>query len=246
MPAPQTRDFLVFQLYGILAAWGDIAVGERRPARAHPSKSAITGLLGAALGVERYGQSDLHTSLTTNYGVAVCMRCAGKTILDYHTTQAPDGNHSWPTRKAELGHNLNTILSQRDYQVDALYLVAIWQKTPAEYSLEELQAALQRPKYHVSLGRKSCVPCLPFRPEIRENTTLKKAGALYVADLIFEHKSLRNQGASWFWEDGLSKEELGMTATMITPRRDRVRSRDRWQFSNRTEYRCDVSLREGI
>jgi len=245
MPAPQARDFLVFQLYGILAAWGDIAVGERRPARAHPSKSAITGLLGAALGVDRYGQNELHTALNDNYGVAVCMRSAGKTIPDYHTTQAPKGNRYWPTRKAELEHDLSTILSQRDYQVDALYLVAIWQKTPAEYSLEELRAALQRPKYHVSLGRKSCPPCLPFRPEIRKKTTLKNACTTYDTDHIFEHKSLQSQSASWFWEDGLSEEELGMTATLIYSRRDMVRSRDRWQFSNRTEYRHDEDSRGG-
>jgi CRISPR system Cascade subunit CasD len=37
------RDYLLFRLYGPLAAWGDIAVGEYRPSFAHPSKSAIIG-----------------------------------------------------------------------------------------------------------------------------------------------------------------------------------------------------------
>ena len=57
------KDFLVFQLYGVLAAWGDIAVGEYRPSLGHPTKSAVTGLLGAALGVDRSDESQ-HQQLT--------------------------------------------------------------------------------------------------------------------------------------------------------------------------------------
>ena len=36
------RAYLVFQLYGPLASWGDIAVGETRPSTPIPSKSAIS------------------------------------------------------------------------------------------------------------------------------------------------------------------------------------------------------------
>ena len=47
------RDYLVFRLYGPMCSWGDIAVGEVRPSTVHPSKSAILGLIAAALGVKR-------------------------------------------------------------------------------------------------------------------------------------------------------------------------------------------------
>ena len=46
-------DILVFRLYGPMASWGEIAVGENRHTANYPSKSALLGLLGAALGIER-------------------------------------------------------------------------------------------------------------------------------------------------------------------------------------------------
>ena len=44
---------LVFQLHAPLSSWGEAAVGEYRPSAEYPSQSAIHGLLGAALGVDR-------------------------------------------------------------------------------------------------------------------------------------------------------------------------------------------------
>ena len=46
-------DYLLMRLYGPLASWGEIAVGESRHSAMHPSKSALIGLLAAAVGVER-------------------------------------------------------------------------------------------------------------------------------------------------------------------------------------------------
>ena len=65
-------DFLVFQLYGALASWGDIAVGEYRPSQGHPSKSAITGLLAAALGIEREDDAAPRDTGTPLWGGCLC------------------------------------------------------------------------------------------------------------------------------------------------------------------------------
>ena len=83
------RRFLVFRLYGTMAAWGDIAVGEQRPSTPHPSKSAILGLLAAALGIRRH-EDDKHQSLADGYGYAVRVDAAGVLLRDYHTTQVPE------------------------------------------------------------------------------------------------------------------------------------------------------------
>ena len=42
-------DYLLFRLYGPMASWGEIAVGETRHSAAYPGKSAIIGLLAAAM-----------------------------------------------------------------------------------------------------------------------------------------------------------------------------------------------------
>ncbi|WP_295540003.1 CRISPR-associated protein Cas5, partial [Thiolapillus sp.] len=46
-------DYLVFQLYAPLASWGGQAVGQERPSDDHPGRSALLGLLAAALGIRR-------------------------------------------------------------------------------------------------------------------------------------------------------------------------------------------------
>ena len=45
--------YCVFRLYAPLCSWGEIAVGGERRSAFHPSKSAIIGLIAAAMGLER-------------------------------------------------------------------------------------------------------------------------------------------------------------------------------------------------
>ncbi|NBV82668.1 type I-E CRISPR-associated protein Cas5/CasD [bacterium] len=65
-------EFLTFQLRGDMASWGDIAVGEQRPTLPFPTKSAILGLLAAALGIDREADEH-HRELTASirYGVKI-------------------------------------------------------------------------------------------------------------------------------------------------------------------------------
>jgi CRISPR system Cascade subunit CasD len=246
MPAT-IPDFLVFQLYGSLASWGDIAVGEYRPTQPYPSKSAVTGLLSASLGIRREDDK-LQQSMNEHYGIAVCVQSQGELLRDYHTTQVPAGNKHWYTRKDELSFDpqgLKTILSQRDYQMDAFYLIAVWLKkektTSAPYSLEELSMALKRPAFTTCLGRKSCPPSLPYSPSISQNISLKNACDFYFKkakeiDPEFQNNFIKDDLTSWYWESGLAESELGMKHTMTYPRRDQVKSRKRWQFSERDEF----------
>ena len=46
-------DYLVMRLYAPLSSWGTVAVGEDRPTVNYPTRSAVLGLLGAALGIKR-------------------------------------------------------------------------------------------------------------------------------------------------------------------------------------------------
>jgi len=54
--------FLLASLYAPMASWGEITVGERRTSWDRPSRSAILGLVAAALGIEREDQ-DGHDAL---------------------------------------------------------------------------------------------------------------------------------------------------------------------------------------
>ena len=127
-------EFLVFQLYGALASWGDIAVGDDRPSLGQPTKSAIAGLLAAALGIKRDDEA-VHAQLAHHYATAVCIRAEGEWLRDYHTIQVPGGKQTYPTRRQELlsyPRRLNTVLSRRDYRTDAIYQIAVWRIGRAE------------------------------------------------------------------------------------------------------------------
>lgn len=164
---------LVFRLYGPMASWGEIAVGESRHTAAYPSKSALLGLLAAALGIRRT-EEQKQNALAAGYRFAVKVLSTGQLLRDYHTTQVPDtvGKFVYRTRRDELvlgKSRLGTVLSSREYRCDAFCLVAVHAEPEAPYPLVEIKAALLRPKFHLYLGRKACPLAAPLNPVIESD-----------------------------------------------------------------------------
>lgn len=235
-------DYLIFRLYGPLAAWGDIAVGEYRPSFAHPSKSAIIGLLAAALGIRR-DDEERQRALGKACSFAVRVDSMGTLLRDYHTTQVPSARRgvTHHTRRSELaGDNLNTILSSRDYRCDAAYTVAVAICDGAAYTALQLADALLRPVFTLYLGRKSCPLALPIRPQVVSKETLRSA----LASITFSDDELpgviKGSPSLVYWEDD---QASGFAHEQVITRRDVPLSRARWQFGERPEYYC--STRKG-
>jgi len=230
------QQHLLFRLYGPLSAWGDIAVGEQRPSSTHPSRSAILGLLAAALGLRRH-QTKALDALNGDLRVAVRIDTPGEMLRDYHTTQAPVRNRKqvFRTRKDELSADkLHTILSQRDYRSDACYTVALWQVGDSStHSLEQIMEALRKPRLTLYLGRKACPPALPLEPQLCRAETLKSAfdQSKFHNDLIANLPTAMH--ITYLWEYHLKP---GLSALQVYPRRDNPLNRLRWQFSPRDEY----------
>lgn len=231
---------LLFQLYGPMASWGEIAVGEHRRSGVAPSKSAIIGLLCAALGIRRE-EEERHRELSNAYGVAVRVDHRGELLRDYHTTQVPPATRGkrYYTRKDEMSaEKLNTILSQRDYRVDAVYVVALWQHSDvAPYSLDVLSEALKTPQFHLYLGRKSCPLALPVFAQVIEADTLAHAFNLSSFPDFLQSLSASDL-LEYVWE---AHPQAGIEATMVYPRRDNVLSRKRWQFRERDEFYAAIT-----
>jgi len=179
------NDYLMFQLYGPLQSWGEIAVGQVRQSADHPGRSAVAGLLAACLGLDR---DDLRClTLAGALRLAVRVDRPGLPLIDYHTAQCPDrkAKRRFFTRKDELGGLLaagerpNTVLSDRSYRQDACCTACIWLRGESPFGLEELNAALLRPRFAPYLGRKSCPPGLPFAPALGSFATPEEALASY-------------------------------------------------------------------
>ncbi|GFK93301.1 CRISPR system Cascade subunit CasD [Fundidesulfovibrio magnetotacticus] len=179
--------YLTFQLYGPLQAYGLVAVGEVRLSASHPTRSAVFGLLGAALGVRREEEERL-TVLADSYDLAVRTDLPGTPLLDFHTVQTPPErrNRVYRTRSDELGGLLGedeepyTILSRRGYLCDACFTACLRVRGDAPpHTLEALAEALRRPAFTPYLGRKSCPPGLPFHPQVGEHAGFEEALAVY-------------------------------------------------------------------
>ena len=177
--------FLLLTLYAPLASWGDIAVGESRGSWDRPSRSAMLGLLGAALGIVREDQ-DAHDALDRGYGVAVRADAAGAPLSDYHTAQTVGQSavrKARPRTRAQLlaAGEPETILSRRAYRQDALATVAVWVRgdagAAARWTLEALATALRAPTFVLYAGRKANAFGAPLDPAVVEAGTLREAFA---------------------------------------------------------------------
>jgi len=240
------KAYLIFQLYGPMASWGDIAVGEVRPGFLHPSKSAILGLLAAALGVDR-DQEDQHRRLAEGYGFAVRVDCAGTPLSDYHTAQVPSSGTGknrkrFATRRDEVvslpREKLNTILSKRSYRVDALETIILWERTSPPYRLNSISEALKTPSYTLYLGRKSCPLALPVAAQLVEAESIKEALAQARFGKLDALRHLsRSERPMLYWD---SDGESGLETEQTFERRDLPLSRKRWQFDTRQEHHATL------
>ncbi|WP_292461751.1 type I-E CRISPR-associated protein Cas5/CasD [Methanolobus sp.] len=242
-------NYLIFRLYGPMASWGDIAVGSYRPTFDHPSKSAILGLLAAALGIRR-DEEEKQLELASGYNYGVLINSPGFMLRDYHTSQVPSAGTGrnrkiFLTRKDELSvpkEELNTILSTRDYYCDGLYTVILSsRKENPPYSLEMLANAIKEPSFSMYLGRKSCTVALPLDPMIISAPTMKEAivNAEFKDD-AFIGRLIDVRSCRFYWDD--PDEEVSHEHSVS--RRDEVLSRKRWQFADRKEYYSMISWRK--
>lgn len=187
------QDFLTFQLYAPLQSFGAVAVGEIRPSRLMPTRSALIGLLAAALGVRRADESVLQ-QLHEAYSVACSLHTTSSVMVDYHTVQTPmqRNGRRFSCRKDELGQKLepgeklNTILSQREYLENAYYTISVCEKTvgSSPYTLQQLHDSLRAPAFVLYLGRKSCPPSLPLAPSIGQYDSAQSALEAYPLDSV--------------------------------------------------------------
>jgi CRISPR system Cascade subunit CasD len=244
------RDFLLFRIHAPLASWGDIAVGGHRPSYDHPSKSAVLGLLGAALGLTRK-DVDKHQNLAKSLNFAVVVDVPGAFMRDFHTAQIPNERainyygSRFITRRDEFDvpcDMIESVLSSREYYCSAVYTIAIWFKNGCTslYSLDQLKSAMEKPKFTLYAGRKACVLSLPLEPQIITCETLKKAiDCVEFKSNIFLKLILVDEHPSLYFEGNQS--DIGeFDFIQEISRRDMPVSREdgqRWQFANRSEYK---------
>jgi CRISPR system Cascade subunit CasD len=163
------REHIVFTLAASLGATGEFAGHERRGSVGWPGRSAILGLVAAALGIRRHETGRL--AVLDALKVAVAVFDEGEPLRDYHTVMTiPTAKAKRPdSRRAafEMAKgDINTAITIRDYRTSPLFGVALWGG-----ELESVLEALKSPAFVLYLGRKSCPLAAPMRPRITNADT---------------------------------------------------------------------------
>ena len=165
------KSFLVFSLTASLGAMGELAGHERRGSLIWPARSALIGLMGAALGVPRDGDFSALNTLT----IDVAIFDGGKPMRDYHTIETiPSAAAKMPNSRPEALRDAQgktkTAITLRDYRSDGLYGIAVQGD-----GLETIRSALREPCFTLYLGRKSCPLAAPVAAEIVEADSVEIA-----------------------------------------------------------------------
>src|SRR5581483_8791529 len=144
---------LLLRLAGPMQSWGTQSRFRNRDTGLEPSRSGVIGLLCAALGRPR--SAPLDDLGPDRLRMAVRVDRPGYIARDYHTAfeEGRNGEGSG-----------DCVPSDRYYLADADFLVALGGDDVA--LLKELHGALARPRWQLSLGRKSFVPgCSVWLPD---------------------------------------------------------------------------------
>lgn len=125
---------LLLRLAAPLQSWGVDAKFDRRGTERVPSKSAVIGLVAAALGRRR--NESIEDLQSLSFGVRVDQ--GGVLVRDYHTARGKD-----------------PYVTQRYYLADAVFLAGL---EGEEGLLTKIEHALHYPAFPLFLGRRSCPP----------------------------------------------------------------------------------------
>lgn len=237
-------DHLIFQIYAPFTSWGEPAVGEIRHSNIIPSRSALLGLVSAALGIRRNDNQIDH--FNQHYHFAIRPFIAHNSwFRDFHTVQAPRANKKqvWHTRFDEIRQNpleLETVLSQREYYNDVYYQIVMSETENAPYSLAQIQQALLNPIFPLYAGRKNSPLSLPLSPILYQGTLSE---AFIFADKHYQEchrqdpvidKLVESTADEYYWEQ--TNQEDHFKIIKIQLRQDQPINRERWHFSCRQQF----------
>lgn len=143
---------LVLRLEGPMQAYGASSVAVHRPTEDAPTKSAVLGLLGAALGIDRADTAAL-VALDQSFSLVVRVDARGTALTDYHTAMEVPSMDGASVRKYAT-------ITRRTYLCDAAFTVLLVQSDEA--LLAQWHHALRYPRYAPVLGRRACPPAVPL------------------------------------------------------------------------------------
>ncbi|MDA8312698.1 MAG: type I-E CRISPR-associated protein Cas5/CasD [Actinomycetota bacterium] len=167
---------LALRLGGPLQAWGSSQrLDTYRRTERFPTKSAVIGLVAAALGRRRSDAIDDLAAL--RFGVRVDR--PGEVLRDFHIVSSlfddkgrfAPGEGRLPTASGNYRSvEKSTKVTERDYVADACFVAGL---EGDQDVLDDLDEAVGQPVFPLFLGRRSCPPDAPVRLGVHGESLLQ-------------------------------------------------------------------------
>jgi len=164
---------LAFYIDAPLQAWGLTSKFQYRETNAFPTKSAIVGLVAAAMGIDKHRPDEAEhlrplAALSTTVVKLPKERIPTTRLSDFHTVgggydKSASLREKMSIPKKASGAAFGTVITHRSYLNDAAFAVLL---TGEEATLKKVQAALENPVWGVWFGRKACLPASPLTPTL--------------------------------------------------------------------------------
>jgi CRISPR system Cascade subunit CasD len=221
--------WLAFRLEAPMASFAEGPGNAVRATASWPTRSALLGLVGAALGVDRADREG-QAALSAHYRFVIRVDRQGAILRDFHTYQSLPSSKGRVATRAEALRNPESVTSitRREYLCDALFFVAMrCVDETAHWTLGAIREALQKPSYALCLGRRCCPPGSPLAPRIvmSENGPAAIRECFGVAPTVGLHAAE-------------VQEDLGSANLVKRVRRraDQPIDRTTWTFTTREEW----------
>jgi CRISPR system Cascade subunit CasD len=226
-------NWLVVLIAAPLASFGEESGNARRRSSDRPTRSALLGLAGAALGVERTDASG-QRALTSSFLTATRTFSPGSPLADFHTFQSlPENAGRVATRADALARreDLETSITRRDYRSDGRWQAAYVAREDGAVSLLDLRRAFLTPRFALWVGRKSCPLAHPLAPRIFEADDVEDAFRFHAEAVALKSANSPTLVAV----DSRVAPTSRTNAARRHRRLDEPGDRIRWHFSARDE-----------
>lgn len=177
---------LAFYIDAPLQSWGASSKFQFRETNAFPTKSAIIGLVAAALGIDKHDPSEIdHLAPIASLrftAVRLPKRDPATRLTDFHTIGGGYDKDASAREKMSIprkasGAPFGTVITRRSYLMDAAFAAIL---EGSSDTLERVSAALLDPVWGVWFGRKTCIPAAPLTPILAVDRESALAGLLEV------------------------------------------------------------------
>ncbi len=164
---------LTFYIDAPLQSWGASSKFQNRETNSFPTKSALIGILAAALGIDKWDSDEAEklqvlTALKLTVVKLFKEKAPITRLSDFHTI---GGGYDKVLQKMHIsskasGGSFGTVITRRSYLNDARF-IALFE---GEQSLlEKIQIALLNPTWGLWFGRKHCLPASPLSPTLADD-----------------------------------------------------------------------------